>query len=120
MGFYCRDCGKDVDEKQSDQTMSDTPNTRAVIQAAVEGGAMSDTPRTDKETGKSMGSDSIVYASFARQLERELTEAREQRDRLAEAMRAMWPFIEEDPPCGGKSEIQQYLQALAAVKGGGR
>lgn len=34
MGFYCRDCGKDVDEKQSDQTMSDTPNTRAVIQAA--------------------------------------------------------------------------------------
>ena len=35
---------------------------------------MSDTPRTDKETGKSMGSDSIVYASFARQLERELTE----------------------------------------------
>jgi hypothetical protein len=23
MGFYCRDCGKDVDEKQSDQTMSD-------------------------------------------------------------------------------------------------
>ena len=21
MGFYCRDCGKDVDEKQSDQTM---------------------------------------------------------------------------------------------------
>lgn len=45
-------------------------------------------------------------------------ELREQRDRLAEAMRAMWPFIEEDPPCGGKSEIQQYLQALAAVKGG--
>jgi|688.fasta_scaffold278242_3 hypothetical protein len=42
----------------------------------------------------------------------------QQRDRLAEAMRAMWPFIEEDPPCGGKSEIQQYLQALAAVKGG--
>ena len=35
---------------------------------------MSDTPRTDKETGKSIGSDSIVYASFARQLERELTE----------------------------------------------
>jgi hypothetical protein len=27
MGFYCRDCGKDVDKKQSDQTMSDTPNT---------------------------------------------------------------------------------------------
>jgi hypothetical protein len=35
---------------------------------------VSDTPRTDKETGKSIGSDSIVYASFARQLERELTE----------------------------------------------
>ena len=56
-------------------------------------------------------------AEFARQLERELAEAREQRDMLAEAMRAMWPFIEEDPPCGGKSEIQQYQDALAAVKG---
>ena len=52
------------------------------------------------------------------ELERDLTAVTEQRDRLAEAMRAMWPFIEEDPPCGGKSEIQQYLQALAAVKGG--
>jgi hypothetical protein len=51
-------------------------------------------------------------------LERELAAVTEQRDRLAEAMRAMWPFIEEDPPCGGKSEIQQYLQALAAVEGG--
>ena len=47
----------------------------------------------------------------------ERDEAREQRDMLAEAMRAMWPFIEEDPPCGGKSEIQQYQDALAAVKG---
>jgi hypothetical protein len=51
-------------------------------------------------------------------LECELDAMTGQRDRLAEAMRAMWPFIEEDPPCGGKSEIQQYLQALAAVKGG--
>jgi hypothetical protein len=51
MGFYCRDCGKDVDEKQSDQTMSDTPNTRAVIQAAVEGGAMSDQWETFCDVG---------------------------------------------------------------------
>ena len=50
---------------------------------------MSDTPRTDKETGKSIGSDSIVYASFARQLERELTEAREQRDGLAKELDAL-------------------------------
>jgi hypothetical protein len=42
---------------------------------------MSDTPRTDKETGISIGSDSIVYASFARQLERELAAVTEQRDR---------------------------------------
>jgi hypothetical protein len=28
MGFYCRDCGKDVDEKQSDQTMSELAAAR--------------------------------------------------------------------------------------------
>jgi hypothetical protein len=44
---------------------------------------MSDTPRTDKETGKSIGSDSIVYASFARQLERELAEMTAYADKLA-------------------------------------
>lgn len=62
--------------------------------------------------------DVTISAFDLDRLERELAAVTEQRDRLAEAMRAMWPFIEEDPPCGGKSEIQQYLQALAAVKGG--
>jgi hypothetical protein len=35
---------------------------------------MSETPRTDKETGKPSGNHAVVYASFARKLERELTE----------------------------------------------
>jgi hypothetical protein len=58
-----------------------------------------------------MGSDSIVYASFARQLERELTEAREQRDRLAEAL---LEIINED--YGGEQAIAH--KALAELKGG--
>jgi hypothetical protein len=80
---------------------------------------MSDTPRTDKETGKSMGSDSIVYASFARQLERELTEAREQRDRLAEQLKEAQDAIEmmlKDSSC---RRITAYTkEQLTAVEGG--
>jgi len=33
MGFYCPDCGEDVDD---DQTMSDTPNTREDLAAVTE------------------------------------------------------------------------------------
>jgi hypothetical protein len=76
---------------------------------------MSDTPRTDKETGKSMGSDSIVYASFARQLERELTEAREQRDRLAEAIRKHRDELELT---SGDSVDVILWNTIAAVEGG--
>ncbi len=44
---------------------------------------MSDTPRTDKEIVGEL----LVFASFARKLERELAAVKEQRDRLAEAIR---------------------------------
>jgi hypothetical protein len=43
---------------------------------------MSETPRTDKEIVGEL----LVFASFARKLERELSAVTEQRDRLAEAM----------------------------------
>ncbi len=99
MGFYCRDCGKDVDEKQSDQTMSDTPNTRAVIQAAD-------------------GRWTYSIKNFCESMERKLTklqrerdEAREQRDRLAEAL---LEIINED--YGGEQAIAH--KALAELKGG--
>ena len=54
---------------------------------------------------------------------REVYELREQRDRLAEAMESMWPFIEEDdhPNCNTTAfsmAIAKYEAALAAVKGG--
>lgn len=38
---------------------------------------MSDTPRTDAEVGPAMGSTGVVFADFARTLERELTACRE-------------------------------------------
>jgi predicted RecB family endonuclease len=66
-----------------------------------------------------MGSDSIVYASFARQLERELTEAREQRDRLAEELKEAQNAIEmmlRDSSC---RRIPAYTEEqLAAMEGG--
>ena len=47
----------------------------------------------------------------------------EQRDRLAEAMQEMWPFIEEDdyPNCNTpafNAAILKYKIAIAAVEGG--
>jgi hypothetical protein len=56
----------------------------------------------------------------ARQLERELTAVTEQRDGLAEAMRQMWPFIEEDdyPNCNTpefNAAILKYKQALQSL-----
>ena len=62
-----------------------------------------------------MGSDSIVYASFARQLERELTEAREQRDRLAEAIRKHRDELELT---SGDSVDVILWNTIAAVEGG--
>jgi hypothetical protein len=86
---------------------------------------MSDTPRTDDEemSPRLDVECMIVSADFARQLERELAEARKQSDRLAEAMTEMWPFIEKDdaPACNTpafNAAIAKYKASLAAVKGG--
>jgi hypothetical protein len=103
MGFYCRDCGKDVDEKQSDQTMSDTPNTRAVIQAAD-------------------GRWTYSIKNFCESMERKLTklqrerdEAREQRDVLAEALREI---ANEDYRGFRPQSANIAHKALSAMKGG--
>jgi hypothetical protein len=79
-----------------------------------------DTPRTNSAIIASDGQWSYVLADCSRQIERELAEAREQRDRLAEALREMWPFIEEDDlgpmntPAFGAA-IHKYKQALAEL-----
>jgi len=98
---------------------------------------MSDTPRTDAQ-GYGDGRHPYVPTDFARQLERELAEAkfdlqfrrelyalqtkelgeaREQRDRLAEALQEA---LEDHTQAGCISiETQQVAEAaLAAVKGG--
>lgn len=55
--------------------------------------------------------------TLATVLELELTAVNEQRDRLAEAMQEMWPFIEEDgyPACNTPSfnaAIKKYKEAI--------
>jgi hypothetical protein len=83
-----------------------------------------DTPRTDEQVnGKPctrfaiMAGDSLrdamVPSEFARQLERELAEARGQRDTLAEALE----FALNNALASGESE-NALRSALAAVKGG--
>jgi hypothetical protein len=67
----------------------------------------------------------MYHGAIVRKLERELAEAREQRDMLAAAMLEMWPFIEEDDyaTCNTpafNAAILKYKQALAAVKGENR
>jgi hypothetical protein len=84
---------------------------------------MSDTPRTDEFWRTYRVPYTHGSKAFARQLERELTEAKKQRDTLMAAMIEMWPFIEEDdsPACNTaafNAAIQKYKAALAAVKGG--
>jgi hypothetical protein len=77
-----------------------------------------DTPRTDEQHAQfQMGGFTL---DFARQLERELTAVTEQRDRLAEAMRQMWSFIEEDdyPNCNTpefNAAILKYKEALQSL-----
>jgi hypothetical protein len=50
---------------------------------------MSETPRTDKEIVGEL----LVFASFARKLERELSAVTEQRDRLAETCKLLMGVI---------------------------
>lgn len=83
---------------------------------------MSDTPRTDKE----IVGESLVFASFARKLERELAAVIEQRDRLAEALQSIAALYESkemtatvDQRIGDAYDMRCMARAaLAAVKGG--
>lgn len=136
MGFYCRDCGKDVDEKQSDQTMSDTPNTRAVIQAADGRWTYSIKNFCEsmerKLTKLQRERDSLAEQIEANHkatlvIERMFYEEREQRDRLAGACKLLMRVI-GDPTASAEDwwatedEINAAWnsgsEALAAVKGG--
>ena len=82
------------------------------------------TPRTDVKIERICGNwnnagdrvQEFVLADFARQLERELAETRQQRDRLAEALNEMM----EDyvfAGCVANTTMEKAEQALAAVKG---
>jgi hypothetical protein len=71
---------------------------------------MSDTPRTDAQAPWIES----PQLDFARQLEHELAEAREQRDRLAEALQELNDAPWLNMP-GRACDIVQ--EALAAVKG---
>ena len=100
---------------------------------------MSDTPRTDdEEMSPRLDIEGMIVSSgFARQLERELAEAREQRDHwcdmhtvaskqrdtLAEAVRSFVTDYEQiqwgyDGDGGSQRLVDHLFEALAAVKGG--
>jgi chromosome segregation ATPase len=122
MGFYCRDCGKDVDEKQSDQTMSDTPNTRAVIQAAdgrwtysIKNFCESMERKLTKLQRERDRLAEQIEANHKATLviERMFYEEREQRDRLAEALNDLWHYHSLTD-----AAYELIEKALAAVKGG--
>ncbi len=75
---------------------------------------MSDTPQTDEAqfgTGR-------VSVDFARRLERELVEAREQRDRMAEALRHLMTHGGHHQPVLRDTVANIAKEALAAVEGG--
>jgi hypothetical protein len=74
---------------------------------------MSDTPKTDKLTHRDFEPgtyEPLVDAEFARDIERELTEVTEQRDKMAEALRfaTAYPLTE--------SWYKQAIKALATLK----
>jgi len=78
---------------------------------------MSDTPRTDEAefpvfTWPPKANPMVVLSEVSKQLERELAEAREQRDRLVEALESLMYGHEV------VGEWERCEQALAAVKGG--
>jgi hypothetical protein len=106
MGFYCRDCGKDVDEKQSDQTMSDTPRMDSAFNQPT-----STTPERNWQLDQ-------CYREGCK-FERELAAVTEQRDRLAGELKEAQDAIEmmlNDSAC---RRIAAYTEEqLAAVKGG--
>jgi hypothetical protein len=108
MGFYCRDCGKDVDEKQSDQTMSDTSRMDSAFNQPT-----STTPRRNWQLDQ-------CYREGCK-LERELATVTKQRDRLAEALRGIKNELgvpQPEYPAPVANAVRIASQALAAVKGG--
>jgi hypothetical protein len=124
MGFYCRDCGKDVDEKQSDQTMSDTPNTRAVIQAADGRWTYSiknfcesmerKLTKLQRERDRLQYEREFFQSAFIEQGD-VLSKVIEQRDRLAEALREI---ANEDYRGFRPQSANIAHKALSAMKGG--
>jgi hypothetical protein len=87
---------------------------------------MSDTPRTDAAAMPIDRIDTIasrpcnvVHEDVCRQLERELAEAREQRDTLAEALEMVATHTYADGQCdNGYSPQYVAKQILATLKGG--
>jgi hypothetical protein len=93
---------------------------------------MSDTPKTDAAAMPIDRIDTIasrpcnvVHEDVCRQLERELAEAREERDRLAEAASILAEEYEDRRAQWGNEylwkkheDTERVNQALAAVKGG--
>jgi len=78
------------------------------------------TPRTDANVKRHnlcrLSGNDLVYADFARQLERELAVITEQRDRLAVALRMITTFDYSDLQCdnghGAKYVAVEALQSL--------
>ena len=106
MGFYCRDCGKDVDEKQSDQTMSDTPRMDSAFNQPT-----STTPERNWQLDQCYRegcklerelTEVLSDLEFRRDLfklqEQQLNDVRAERDRLAEALRELCETLLADKP----------------------
>lgn len=74
------------------------------------------TPRTDAKAVYFNESTQVVNASFARDLERQLAEAREQRDRLADACKAAKLHFAGEALPTKQQAIIAIDEALASVK----
>ena len=79
---------------------------------------MSDTPRTDAASRMAFSGEHMVPIEDAQKLERELAEARKQRNTLAEALKSLCRAIISEEPCDITDLLKQSGAALAATKGG--
>lgn len=108
--------------------MSDTPNEEWFVTEYPVSGVMAVADRRGVLVticgGKTLGEAIDLATRIARlpALERELAEAREQRDRLAEALDTLTLVVGLTPIAGNKEALQEAMDAarsaLAAVKGG--
>jgi ribulose 1,5-bisphosphate synthetase/thiazole synthase len=76
------------------------------------------TPETDAAEWGITPHDMVVRSGLARKLERELAQAREQRDKLAEAVRELCETLLVKEPRDITDLLNKAGKALAAVKGG--